>query len=104
MKKNQKLKLAGILLGAALSSSGAYAASGSCGAGKCGGEAKKMEKKSSCGAGKCGGDMKKDKGNMLTDMKEKKMEMAHDADKKAMDMKKDAKSKVEGSCGAGKCG
>lgn len=34
--------------------------SGSCGAGKCGGDMKKGEMKSgSCGAGKCGGDMKK---------------------------------------------
>jgi len=97
MKKNNKLKLAGILLGAALSSSGAYAASGSCGASKCGGETKKMEKKGSCGAAKCGADGK--------DM-DKKMEhkMSKDMKDKKMDMKKDAKSKVEGSCGAGKCG
>lgn len=37
--------------------------SGSCGAGKCGGDMKKDAKKEmksgSCGAGKCGGDMKK---------------------------------------------
>ncbi len=71
-----KMKLAGILLGAALASTGAYAGNGSCGAGKCGGDMKKsekMDKKGSCGAGKCGGDMKK----------------------------KEMKS---GSCGAGKCG
>lgn len=53
---NAKLKLSGILLGAALSSTGALAANGSCGAGKCGGEAKKETKKATgaCGAGKCG--------------------------------------------------
>ena len=54
MKNKAKLKLAGVLLGAALSSTGAYAGNGSCGAGKCGGEAKKMEKKGACGTGKCG--------------------------------------------------
>lgn len=79
--KNTKIKLAGILLGAALASTGAYAGekSGSCGAGKCGGDMKKDAKKEmksgSCGAGKCGGDMKKD-----------------------------TKKKASGSCGAGKCG
>ena len=93
MKKNTKLKLAGVLLGAALSSTGAYAAGGSCGASKCGGEAKKMEKKGSCGASKCGSDMKKAKGEMS-----EKAKMHKDG------MKKDAKKKVEGSCGAGKCG
>ena len=73
---NTKMKLAGIMLGAALTTTSAFAASGSCGAGKCGGEAKteKMDKKGSCGAGKCGGEMKEK------------------AEKKA------------GSCGAGKCG
>lgn len=46
MKNKAKLKLAGVLLGAALSSTGAYAGNGACGAGKCGGgEAKKMERK-----------------------------------------------------------
>lgn len=40
-----KMKLAGILLGAALASTGAYAGNGSCGAGKCGGDMKKSEKK-----------------------------------------------------------
>ena len=71
---NTKMKLAGIILGAALTTTSAFAGNGSCGAGKCGGDMKKTEKKSgSCGAGKCGGDMKK-------------------TEKKA------------GSCGAGKCG
>ncbi len=54
--------------------------SGSCGAGKCGGDMKKKGemKSGSCGTGKCGGDMKK---------------------------KADEKSKKpSGSCGAGKCG
>ena len=85
MKKNTKIKLAGVLLGAALSSTGAYAGNGSCGAGKCGGDTKKKANKgemsgnagkksvASCGAGKCGANDK-------------------------------AKKKVEGSCGAGKCG
>ena len=73
---NTKMKLAGIILGAALTTTTAFAGNGSCGAGKCGGDMKKtekMDKKGSCGAGKCGGDMKK------------------------KEMKK-------GSCGAGKCG
>ena len=75
---NNKMKLAGLILGAALTASTAYAASGSCGAGKCGGDIKKevTEKAAgSCGAGKCGGDMKKE-----------------------------VKEKAAGSCGAGKCG
>lgn len=48
--------------------------SGSCGAGKCGGDVKKKDgmKSGSCGAGKCGGDKKP--------------------------------KKPSGSCGAGKCG
>ena len=60
---NNKMKLAGLILGAALTTSAAYAANGSCGAGKCGGDMKKevTEKPAgSCGAGKCGGDMKKE--------------------------------------------
>lgn len=103
MKKNTKLKLAGVLLGAALSSTGAYAGNGSCGAGKCGGEAKKVQKKGSCGAGKCGGDTKK---------KANKGEMSGNAGKKSVascgagkcGANDKAKKKVEGSCGAGKCG
>ena len=82
---NNKMKLAGLILGAALTTSAAYAANGSCGAGKCGGEAKKemTEKASgSCGAGKCGADMKKEATTEVKDMKEK----------------------ASGSCGAGKCG
>ena len=61
---NTKMKLAGLILGAALTTSAAYAANGSCGAGKCGGDMKKEAKqemkkemkdaKGSCGAGKCG--------------------------------------------------
>ena len=61
---NNKMKLAGLILGAALTTSAAYAANGSCGAGKCGGDMKKeattevkdMKEKASgsCGAGKCG--------------------------------------------------
>ena len=55
------MKLAGIMLGAALTTTAAFAGNGSCGAGKCGGEMKTEKKSGSCGAGKCGGDMKKDK-------------------------------------------
>jgi uncharacterized low-complexity protein len=76
---SKKMKLAGLILGAALTTTVAFAGNGSCGAGKCGGDMKKDAKemkKGSCGAGKCGGDMKKE-------------------------MKKDMK---KGSCGAGKCG
>ena len=82
---NNKMKLAGLILGAALTTSAAYAANGSCGAGKCGGDMKKevTEKAAgSCGAGKCGGDMKKEATTEVKDMKEK----------------------ASGSCGAGKCG
>ena len=57
-KMNTKMKLAGIILGAALTTTSAFAGTtekGSCGAGKCGGDMKKTEKKAgSCGAGKCG--------------------------------------------------
>jgi uncharacterized low-complexity protein len=86
---NKKMKLAGLILGAALTTSVAFAANGSCGAGKCGGEAKKeMTEKAagSCGSGKCGGDMKKE---AKSDMKDTKSEM---------------KEKATGSCGTGKCG
>ena len=65
-KMNTKMKLAGIILGAAWTTTSAFAGTtekGSCGAGKCGGDmkkdAKKEMKKGSCGAGKCGGDMNK---------------------------------------------
>ncbi|MDC0933564.1 hypothetical protein OAR97_06900 [Arcobacteraceae bacterium] len=76
---SKKIKLAGILLGAVISTSTMAIAGendGKCGAGKCGGDMKKteMKKDGKCGAGKCGGDMKK------------------------KEMKKD------GKCGAGKCG
>jgi len=95
MKKNTKIKLAGVLLGAALSSTGAYAGSGSCGSSKCGGE-KKIEKKGSCGSAKCGGEKKKEMADEMSGNSGKKTEMA----KCGADMKK----KVEGACGAGKCG
>ncbi len=109
MKKNTKIKLAGVLLGAALSSTGAYAGNGSCGAGKCGSKNNEMSgnsgKKSvmTCGAGKCGSKMmkeveeEKNENHMMG--QEKKQEMME----KNM-MKKEAKKKIEGSCGAGKCG
>ncbi len=106
MKKNTKIKLAGVLLGAALSSTGAYAGNGSCGAGKCGGEAKKVEKKGSCGAGKCGSKANDE----MSGNAGKKGTMACGAGKcgakmmEKQEMKKEAKKKVEGSCGAGKCG
>ncbi|MBY0539949.1 MAG: hypothetical protein K2P52_00850, partial [Campylobacterales bacterium] len=54
-----KIKLSGLLLGLLLASTLAFAAQGSCGAGKCGAEMKK-EMKGSCGAGKCGAEMKKE--------------------------------------------
>jgi len=96
-KMNTKMKLAGIMLGAALTTTSAFAGNGSCGAGKCGGEAKteKMDKKGSCGAGKCGGDMKK------SEKMDKKGSCG--AGKCGGDMKKKAEKKA-GSCGAGKCG
>lgn len=109
MKNKAKLKLAGVLLGAALSSTGAYAGNGSCGAGKCGGEAKKMEKKGACGAGKCGSndEMSGNAGKKASGAcgagkcgaNDKGQEM-----KQQNMMKKEAKQKVKGSCGAGKCG
>ena len=59
-----KIKLSGLLLGFLLATTFAFAAEGSCGAGKCGSEMKKemkdemkdvkKEMKGSCGAGKCG--------------------------------------------------
>jgi uncharacterized low-complexity protein len=43
---NTKMKLAGIILGAALTTTSAFAGTnGSCGAGKCGGDMKKTETK-----------------------------------------------------------
>jgi len=57
---SKKIKLAGILLGAVISTSTMAVAgeNGKCGAGKCGGDMKKGAKKemksSKCGAGKCG--------------------------------------------------
>lgn len=55
-------------------------------------EAKKEMKKGSCGAGKCGGDMKKDE--------KKKMHGSCGAGNCGSDMNK----KATGSCGAGSCG
>ena len=80
-----KIKLSGLLLGLLLASTLAFAAQGSCGAGKCGAEMKK-EIKGSCGAGKCGAEMKKE---MKDEMK---------------DTKKEMKDEMKGSCGTGKCG
>lgn len=102
MKKNKKIKLAGVLLGAALTSTGSFAASGSCGAGKCGSEPKKIEQKGSCGAGKCGSSDKKElvEKDEMSGNQGKKTEMACGAGKCGASMNK----KVEGSCGAGKCG
>jgi len=94
---SKKIKLAGILLGAVISTSTMAVAgeNGKCGAGKCGGEMKKeMKKDGKCGAGKCGGDMKKE-------MKSSKC----GAGKCGGDMKKGAKKEMKsGKCGAGKCG
>ena len=109
------MKLSGLLLGFLLASTLAFAAQGSCGAGKCGAEMKKemkcacnmkdkkdnkctcenkekctcdmkKEMKGSCGAGKCGAEMKKE---MKDEMK---------------DTKKEMKDEMKGSCGTGKCG
>lgn len=104
MKKNTKLKLAGVLLGAALSSTGAYAANGACGASKCGGEAKKMEKKGACGSGKCGSNMNKNNMNEMSGNAGKKAKGSCGAGKCGSDMKHEAKKKASGACGAGKCG
>ena len=75
---SKKMKIVGLILGALLSTSIAFA-EGSAGTGKCGGDMKK-ETKGSCGTGKCGGDMKQE---TKSDMKQEK---------------------AAGSCGAGKCG
>ncbi|GKT30777.1 Uncharacterised protein family UPF0276 like protein, partial [Aduncisulcus paluster] len=83
-----------VLLGAVISTSTmAYADShgSKCGAGKCGGEAKKEMKSAKCGAGKCGGEAKKE-------MKSAKC----GAGKCGGDMKK--KEMKSAKCGAGKCG
>lgn len=96
---SKKIKLAGMILGTALSTSAVFAGNGSCGAGKCGAgkcgssmnqETKEMkdtkaemkDAKGACGAGKCGGNMSAD----------------------TQDMKPAAKTKATGACGAGKCG
>lgn len=98
-----KMKLAGLLFGALLASTSLFAANGSCGAGKCGGEMKKEmheKKSSSCGAGKCGGEMKNDMSKMNNDMKDMRKDMNNDM----KEMKKDMKQDIKGSCGNGKCG
>lgn len=93
MTTSGKLKLAGIALGAALMTTAAVAGSSDakCGAGKCGGDVKKVEKKADgkCGAGKCGGDKAEKSAKMM--------------DKK-MDGDKMVTKKADGKCGAGKCG
>lgn len=100
---SKKIKLAGIMLGAALTTTAAFAGNGACGAGKCGGEAKKKVEKTGCGAGKCGGEKAKEMkgacgaGKCGGDMKNKDM---HN-DMKPKQMKNE---KASGSCGAGKCG
>ena len=93
---NAKLKLSGVLLGAALSSTGALAASGSCGASKCGNESKKIEKKGSCGAASCGKEAKKV-------LPKDKATASCGSGSCGKEAKKEAK-KATGACGAGKCG
>lgn len=89
--KKKKLTLAGVMLGAALTTTSAFAGnSGACGAGKCGGSmndnmqemhknkktdscgsgkcGSSMMNKGSCGAGKCGGSMKSDMKNDMHNM------------------------------------
>lgn len=96
---NIKMRLAGLFLGLVLATTSIFAHEGSCGAGKCGGEAKKemkcacdsKDKKEKCNCEnkeKCNCDMKKD------------MKGSCGAGKCGSEMKKDTK----GSCGAGKCG
>ena len=77
-----KMKLAGLLFGALLASTSLFAANGS------------------CGAGKCGGEMKNDMSKMNNDMKDMKKDMNNDM----KEMKKDMKQDIKGSCGNGKCG
>ena len=98
---NLKSKFAGIFLGLFLASTSVFAANGSCGAGKCGGEMKKemeMKKSSSCGTGKCGANMNEAKtpscgaGKCGGAMK-------NDMSKMADEMKN-----TKASCGSGKCG
>ena len=95
MKKNKKIKLAGALLGAALSSS-SLVAHNTCGAGKCGTDSKKVKvedemsgnagKKTqmTCAAVKCGANMNQD-----TQVDE---------------MSGNSGKKTQMACGAGKCG
>lgn len=109
MKSNTKLKLAGAMLGAALTTTTAIAGNGgACGAGKCGADTKKIEKKGACGSGKCGGDMQKE---MKKSMKGSCGAGKCGGDMRSNDMKNDMQNssmrkdkKVTGSCGAGKCG
>jgi len=95
MKTENKLKLAGILLGTTLITATAAVAGGGdgkCGAGSCGdkkGKAEKMLKKDKdgkCGAGSCGD---KSASKEMSD-KAKKM--------------KNASKSTDAKCGAGKCG
>jgi uncharacterized low-complexity protein len=96
MKANNKLKLAGILLGTTLiTATAAVAASdGKCGTGSCGDKkaksAKMMDKAkdAKCGAGSCG-DNNKSATKMMGE-KDKKM--------------KSASKSADAKCGAGKCG
>ncbi|MGM0518932.1 MAG: hypothetical protein ACQERD_04735 [Campylobacterota bacterium] len=92
--KNKKMSLAGVMLGAALTTTSAFAGShGGCGSSKCGNETKKkVEKKGACGSSKCGADTKaqeklKDKAKCGSDTKSKAQE-----------------KKATGACGSGKCG
>lgn len=103
MSKKTKIKLAGVILGAALSSTSVYAYSGACGAGKCApgkcganiqkpsdemsGDAGKKTQMT-CGAGKCGASMMKP------------VPQVQEAD----EMNGKAGKKTEMACAAGKCG
>jgi len=97
MRTQDKLKLAGVLLGTTLITATAAVAGssdGKCGAGSCGdkkAKSEKMVKKAKdgkCGAGSCG-DNNKSVTKMMTD-KAKKM--------------KSASKSTDAKCGAGKCG
>ena len=87
---NNKMKLAGLILGAALTTSSAFAANGSCGAGKCGAAMMKDSKQACDLKGK----------DHKCDCKDKEKCKCESKEKCTCNMKKEMK----GSCGAGKCG
>ena len=91
--KNKKMTLAGVMLGATLTTTSAFAGShGGCGSSKCGNETKKNVEKKGSNSSKCGANTKaqeklKDKAKCGSDTKTKAQE-----------------KKATGACGSGKCG